>query len=517
MSEKSHFQGRDIVSIEHLTTDEVLYIIAKAREFKQERQDGKPIRNLLQDRVMAYAFFEPSNRTRISFLRAARKQGMDRIGFGSAESTTLKRSESVQDTLKMLEGYEADVLVIRHSLDGAAQYAADKLKIPVINAGDGRHEHPTQTLLDLMAIQETQGKLEGLKIALVGDLKYERTVHSLIKALRNFQGNTFYLVNPDQLAMPEEYTLEDDGAGRKKVKSDIFERVSLEDAISRHQCDIIYMIGMQLEGIEESEKKEVLGKMQLKPGIFKGLQRSKKNTRVLHPLPISSSQPEIAKTFARECPEHAYFYEQAANGLLLREVLLCALLGTIGDDFKGKGYNPPTYNDSNTLIPIERKSEEKSKNKDHIIRPVYSGTVIDHIPEGMAIKLYHALGLGNKFSRTVMAQGLNSRSMNSKEIMMLSGHELSETELNTIAMIAPGVTINIVRNSEVAKKYKTQLPDKITGLLTCSNNRCISNDPREDAPSIFYTQKREPVAELSCHYCDTAHSFKKGNLITQPR
>ena len=506
----SHFKGRDIVSIEHFTRDELEYLVHKAIEWKKAPEDDK-----LKRKKLAYAFFEASTRTRISFLDAAATLGMRRMGFGSAESTSLTKHESVGHTLKVLEGYRATVLVVRHKKDGTAQYAADKLSIPVINGGDGEHEHPTQTLVDLMSIQETQGKLSNLKVALVGDLKYGRTVHSLIKAMRQFDGNKFYLVHPDQLALPREYTHYENALGEHQ-KEDIEGRLSLDDAVKK--CDIVYMTRMQLERMPEHERKQVLGSIQLKASMFNGLDRIRPTMRVLHPLPIDADNPEIEIGFDRLCPQFAYFFVQAANGLPMRELLLSMVDGAMGEDFKGKGYIARQLSDASTLVRLPVGNETKER-KDYQLRPVYNGTVIDHIPDQVGFKLVRALGLDdeNKYSRgrVGLAQGLSSKRIASKEIIHLNGHELSPQECNIIAMIAPGVTINIIRSGHVTDKYRTQLPDKIThGQLQCSNTNCISLDRREDAPNIFYVIHKEPAAELQCHYCDTVHSYKRGNLKT---
>jgi aspartate carbamoyltransferase regulatory subunit len=357
-----------------------------------------------------------------------------------------------------------------------------------------------------MSIQETQGKLSNLTIALVGDLKYGRTVHSLIKAMRQFPGNKFKLVSPKELALPEEYI-----TGHSDV-----EKFDLDHAI--RTCDILYMTRIQLERIEDPrEKQEVLGKIQLRPDMFK---KVKENLKVLHPLPIDAVHPEIVKTFDRECPNIAYYFQQAANGLPMREVLLAAVTGVIGEDFNGKGYVPPVFGEIDSLIPLklsDKKRQYEPSKEEYVVKPVYNGTVIDHIPDQLGWQLVHALGMDDteRFSRgrVVYAQGLHSKLLNSKEITMLHGYELNDAERHIVAMVAPGVTINIIKNGTVTAKYKTQLPDKIDGILQCANQKCISNDQKEDAPSRFYVKKREP-AELSCHYCDTIHGMQKGNLKT---
>jgi len=496
----SHFKNRDIVSIDHFTTDELLYLLKKTTEFKKTRP-----KDLLKRKTVANLFFEPSTRTRTSFMQAAENLGMQRLGFGSSEVTSVKKNESIHNTLEMYKGYETDVIVIRHNLDGTARYAADLMDIPIINAGDGKHEHPTQTLLDLFTIQEIHGRLENLKIGLAGDLKYGRTIHSLIKALRRFDGNKFFLTHPESLRLPEEYE-----------GNDLARITRIEESLK--MCDIVYMTRVQLERIEdERERKEAVGTLQLRPEMFKGLEGKNPKMKVLHPLPINSEYPEIEKSVYRDerSRQFAHFFQQAANGLPVREVLLCAVLGKIGKDFTGESYKQRELSEKNSLEAITLRTDKQTKHDpEHHLKPVYNGTVIDHLPDGMAVKLYLALHLDDKFSRhrARIAEGLGSERMTTKDLLMIKDHRLNETELNTVAMLFPGVTINMVNQGQIVEKYKTQLPDKIKGLLECQNSKCISRNEREDAQSIFYTVKREPAAELKCHYCDTLHGYKMGNL-----
>jgi len=534
----THFKGRDIVSIDQFTTAEIAYLIKKAEEFKK---NPKEMQGALKGKALAFAFFESSTRTRTSFLKAAQNLGMDRNGFGSAESSSLSKGESLGDTLRVLADYGHDVLVLRHRQEGAAQYIADKLPIPVINAGDGRHEHPTQALLDLFAIQETQGRLDKLKVAFVGDLKYGRTVHSLLKALRRFPDNEFHLVHPAGLGLSEDYTHIDDGH-RKKMAPDIHPHIALEQALK--ECDIIYMTRTQRERMSDEEKERSPPPIILKPDMMAG---AKKNLKVLHPMPIDANHGEIDKTFARLQPGFAYFFQQAANGIPVREALLAAVLGKIGTEFEGESYKRPQYANTDALVEVKRESIKQEQNaldsvtefqlsqltadqlRDVIkraqkekgeqrIMPVHSGTVVDHIPDLMAVRIYNALHLGDETKytrgRTRIAEGAHSESMKSKDILMVDGRALTADECRIIAMLAPGVTINIVEQGQVVRKYKTQLPGKIEGVLQCSNDSCISRDSKEDAQSIFYLTRRSPQAELSCHYCDKPHGYKRGNLVT---
>ena len=191
-------ENRSLVSIANLSKDKIMYLIYMAQEFEKH-----PNRKILDDRVVATLFFEPSTRTRLSFETAANRLGARVIGFTDPKVTSSTKGETLKDTIMMVSNY-ADVIVMRHYLEGAARYASEVSPVPVINAGDGANQHPTQTMLDLYSIYKTQGTLENLNIYLVGDLKYGRTVHSLIMALRHFNP-TLHFIAPEELSLPNEY------------------------------------------------------------------------------------------------------------------------------------------------------------------------------------------------------------------------------------------------------------------------------------------------------------------------
>ena len=227
-------EKHDFVTIADLTREKILYMIEMAQEFERH-----PNRELLKGKVVATLFFEPSTRTRLSFETAANRLGARVIGFADPKITSGTKGETLKDTISMVANY-ADVIVMRHYIEGAAQYASEVTEIPIVNAGDGAHQHPSQCMLDLYSIYKTQGTLENLNIYLVGDLKYGRTVHSLIMAMRHFNP-TFHFVAPKELAMPQEYKLYCKEHGIQYQEHTAFNEKVIADA------DILYMTRVQRE------------------------------------------------------------------------------------------------------------------------------------------------------------------------------------------------------------------------------------------------------------------------------
>lgn len=307
-----------LVSIADLSRDKILYLMEMAQEFEQH-----PNRKLLDGRIVATLFFEPSTRTRLSFETAAHRLGASVIGFTDPKVTSSTKGETLKDTIMMVANY-SDVIVMRHFLEGAALYASELTQTPVVNAGDGAHQHPSQTLLDLYTILQTQGKLENLNIHLVGDLKYGRTVHSLIMAMRHFNP-TFHFIAPKELAMPEEYKQYCNKHGIKFVEHDDFN----EDTIA--EADIIYMTRVQRERFSDLMEYERVKDVYILRGDMLG--KAKKNMRILHPLPrVNEITQDVDDT------PYAYYFQQALNGLYAREAILCNALGITLEDIK----NDPT-------------------------------------------------------------------------------------------------------------------------------------------------------------------------------
>lgn len=298
---------KSLVSISDLSREEILGLLDTARKFEE-----RPNRRLLEGKVVATLFFEPSTRTRLSFETAVNRLGGRVIGFSDASNTSTSKGETLKDTIKMVSNY-ADLIVMRHFLEGAALYATEVTDIPIINAGDGAHQHPSQTMLDLYSIHKTQGTLENLTITLVGDLKYGRTVHSLIMAMRYFNP-TFRFVACKELDMPEEYKAFCRENGIRYTDHTDFSA----DVINT--SDIIYMTRVQRERFADiMEYERVKDLYNLNNAM---LSDARDNLRILHPLPRVN---EIAQD-VDDNPK-AYYFEQARNGLYARQALICRSLG----------------------------------------------------------------------------------------------------------------------------------------------------------------------------------------------
>lgn len=304
----------DFVTIANLSKEKIMYLLQMAQEFEKH-----PNRELLKGKVVATLFFEPSTRTRLSFETAANRLGARVIGFSDAKASSVTKGETLKDTILMVSNY-ADVIVMRHYVEGAAQYASEVAPVPIVNAGDGAHMHPSQCLLDLYSIYKTQGTLENLNIYLVGDLKYGRTVHSLITAMRHFNP-TFHFIAPEELAMPNEYKLYCSNNGIKYQEHTEFN----EDVISN--ADILYMTRVQKERFSDlMEYERVKNVYILKKSMLK---TAKPNMKILHPLPRVN---EIAYDVDED--PHAYYIQQAGNGLFAREAIFCDVLGITLEDVK---------------------------------------------------------------------------------------------------------------------------------------------------------------------------------------
>ena len=295
-----------LISIHDFTKEEILHVLDIAREFEKNKSQ-----TLLRDKVIACIFFEPSTRTRLSFETASNRLGARVIGFSDAGNTSISKGETLKDTIKMVSNY-VDLIVMRHPLEGSARYASEVASVPVINAGDGANQHPSQTLLDLYTIRQTQGRLENININMVGDLKYGRTVHSLLQALSHF-APTFTFTAPDELKMPQEYK---DFLSRKQIP--FTETSELEGNISGN--DILYMTRVQQERFTDPmEYEKVKNVYSLTASMLKN---AKPTMKILHPLPrINEISQDVDDT------PYAYYFKQAENGVYVRMAIIAYLLG----------------------------------------------------------------------------------------------------------------------------------------------------------------------------------------------
>jgi aspartate carbamoyltransferase catalytic subunit len=299
--------SNSLVSISDISKEEIIKLLKQARYFEHN-----PNQRILEGRVVATLFFEPSTRTRLSFETAVNRLGGRVIGFSDANTTSSSKGETLKDTIKMVSNY-VDLIVMRHYLEGAARYATEVTDVPIINAGDGANQHPSQTMLDLYSIYKTQGRLDDLTITLVGDLKYGRTVHSLLMAMQYFNP-TFNFVACKELQMPREYIKFCDEHGIKYNEYTDFSPEVINSS------DIIYMTRVQRERFTDiMEYEKVKNLYNLKVAM---LEDSRDNLRVLHPLPrVTEIDQDVD-----DSPK-AYYFQQAQNGLYARQAIICRALG----------------------------------------------------------------------------------------------------------------------------------------------------------------------------------------------
>ena len=309
-TETAAWTGRDLISIRDLARGDIETVLTEA-----ERIHTNP--DLLRSSIIATLFFEPSTRTQLSFSTAALRLGARLIGFSSGEATSKSKGETLADTIRMAEGY-ADLIVIRHPLEGSARLAADTAEVPVINAGDGANQHPTQTLLDLFTIRNSLSAIDGLKIGLVGDLRYGRTVHSLAEALTCFDDVSLRLMSPPTLRLPDAVRRELDG----ELAFEEIDDLDLED------LDVVYVTRIQKErfpDVEEYDK--VQGTYVMTPEIVETM---REDAIILHPLPrVDEIEPAV------DALPQARYFEQARGGVPVRMALLKLLL--VGRDGGGVG------------------------------------------------------------------------------------------------------------------------------------------------------------------------------------
>ncbi|PLX18029.1 MAG: aspartate carbamoyltransferase [Marinilabiliales bacterium] len=299
-------ENKHLISITDYTKEEIFKILDLAEDFEKN-----PNQNLLNNKVVATLFFEPSTRTRLSFESAISRLGGKYIGFTDASSSSVSKGESVKDTIMTVANY-SDMIVMRHPIEGSARWASEVSRVPIVNAGDGANQHPTQTMLDLYSIRKTQGTLDNLNVCFVGDLKYGRTVHSLLQAMAMF--NTSYnFVSPKELRIPDEYKLFLD---RKVLKYE--EHRELDEIIA--DADIIYMTRIQRERFSDPmEYEKTKNAYVLKNEMLKD---TKENMKVLHPL------PRVNEIHTNVDENHkAYYFTQALNGVYTRQAIITYILG----------------------------------------------------------------------------------------------------------------------------------------------------------------------------------------------
>lgn len=299
-------KNKSLISIDDYSKEELIRVLDLAVEFEKN-----PSQQLLQEKVVATLFFEPSTRTRLSFESAVSRLGGRIIGFSDTASSSSTKGESLNDTIKTVSNY-SDLIVMRHPIEGSARYASEVATVPVVNAGDGANQHPTQTLLDLYSIRKTQGTLDNLNLVIVGDLKYGRTVHSLLMAMAHFNA-TYYFISPKELRVPHEYKLILDQKGIK-----YYEYTDFKDIAS--EADIMYVTRVQKERFSDPIEYEKTKNAYILRNSM--LQDTRDNLKILHPLPrVSEISTDV------DSNEKAYYFQQALNGVYTRQAIISLILG----------------------------------------------------------------------------------------------------------------------------------------------------------------------------------------------
>lgn len=471
------FRDRDIVSITDFSREDILHLCAAGARMHELEKTGRrnALRDALKHRTLSYMFYEPSTRTRTSFNTGMRELGGRYDGFSGTEGTSTMKSETVRDTVTMMCANHNDVIVMRHPLDGSLQWAADVANIPVINGGDGKNEHPTQALLDILTIYAlTRGKLDGIRVGFGGDLSHGRTVRSLSLALLHFDRVTIRWAAEDFLGLPEDLARL---LAAKGVK--VEREKSVRDVM--RQVDFYYMTRPQLERMPGVTQKDILAMMnqyRIDLSKIEGFQ-----ARLLHPLPVNSEISEI--DYRVYFTSAQAFFAQAEFGVFLRKALLHEMLGHEGYR-RYDGQLPAELGAGNNRLSREIRGVKQSG---MFIDKITDGTVIDHLAVGTLRAVDDALGLENRGYSCTTA----TIAEKATPFIKTNLRGLSERDLKRVALISPEPTINYVKNGRIEEKFV---------YLLCANSNCITRTINEDVPPRFYNDN----GVIRCRYCRRAYA-----------
>jgi aspartate carbamoyltransferase catalytic subunit len=497
------FLNRDLTDIHKFSADELLYIMNKAAIMK-EAITAKDIEvyRLAQKRdlIAALLFYENSTRTRTSFEIAAMRLGLRTTGFAGVEGTSVKKGESLRHTLDMYEAFMCDTLIMRHPLDGSARFAASHLGIPVFNAGDGKHEHPTQTILDLFTIREHMGRLKNLDLGIAGDLKYGRTVHSLVVALLKFPDIRVHLFSPEDLSLPDSML-----NLLKEKNATVFAYESLEEMAAK--VDILYQTRIQKERMPDPlEFERAKAKCEF---TMKMMAQTRENFGLMHPLPIDKHAPSIAQTV--DGHPKAIYKAQAGNGVPTRLTELALALGLLGEDFEGEAYTTEKE-DYNYVEELE--VVVKPRRTEFSIRPIRdNGVVVDHVKayqEEMLVRILRVRERKDIYRAGTVKSIRRPGAV--KGILMIENREFTDDELRAIAAVSPGSTVNIIKGGQVFRKVQLKLPARISGIaqISCPNKGCITHPSHQE--SVAPKMLRRGENSVSCAYCD--HLMDSAEMFT---
>jgi aspartate carbamoyltransferase catalytic subunit len=478
-----NFKNRDIISITDFSKEEILFLCKQAKKMhdleKNNQRDG--LSNELKNKALAYMFYEPSTRTKTSFITAMRQLGGYCDGFSGIEGTSVMKKETIRDTAMMMDANHFDVIVMRHPLGGSLQWAADVASIPVINGGDGENEHPTQSLLDIFTLYLlNKENLDGISMGFGGDLSHGRTIRSLSLALSCFKNITIRWAAEDFLGMPRDLV-----ELLQSRKVNVIREKSVEGVISNVQ--FYYMTRPQLErmgGITQKDVMEMMKKYRISLDKIK-----ESNVKLMHPLPVNSEIAEI--DYGVYFDESQAFFQQAENGIFLRKALIYEMLkGGKSVQFRGK-LNPLLEHGNNRL---KRTIKEHVKEGRRFIDNITNGTVVDHLLPGTEQKIVSELDLMSRGSSAIPAHLPKS----GKSFLKTDLPELTERELKKITLVSPEATINYIKDGKVVDKFV---------YLLCKNSNCVTRVVNEDIPPKFYSDN----GTIRCRYC------RKAYLITSEK
>ncbi len=473
------FRDRDIISITDFSREEILHLCSVGKMMHSLEKNGKrgSLKTALQTRTLSSMFYEPSTRTRTSFYTAMRELGGHCDGFSGPEGTSVMKKESVRDTVMMMCANHFDLIVMRHPLDGSLQWAADVSNIPVVNGGDGKNEHPTQALLDILTLYMLNSeKLDGLSVGFGGDLSHGRTVRSLSLALSHFDNITLRWAAEDFLGMPEDLTALLTTRGVNVVREQ-----SVREVLAGVQ--FYYMTRPQLErmtSVTQRQISQMMHKYRIDRDKVDGFQ-----TKLLHPLPVNSEIAEIDYRVYFTAAQA--FYKQAEFGVFLRKALIYEMLRHEGY-LAYSGALPSELEAGNNRLTRKKRG---TKAGGMFIDKIQNGTVLDHLREGTRRTIDEVLDLENRGYSSIAAVLSEKRNPFLKTNMP----ELSERDLKSVALTSPEPTVNYIKSGRVTDKFV---------YLLCRNTNCITRNICEDVPPRFYNDQ----GEIRCRYCRKSHGVE---------
>ena len=447
---------RHLMSPLDLSVDELNTLLDLASDI--EKHPDK-YAHVCDDKRLATLFYEPSTRTRLSFEAAMMNLGGKVLGFSSADSSSASKGESVADTIRVVSCY-ADICAMRHPKEGAPLVASMASSIPVINAGDGGHQHPTQTLTDLLTIRSLKGRLDNLTIGLCGDLKFGRTVHSLIEALVRYTNVKFILISPEELRIPS-YIRED---VLKKNNIEFQEVERLEDALP--DLDILYMTRVQKERFFNEEDY-----VRMKDFYILDKQKmelAKKDMYILHPLPrVNEISTEV------DADPRAAYFKQAQYGVYT--------------------YGPDSHITGGKITMLN-------------VGALREGYVLDHIKAGKAMTIYHDLKLDKLDCTVAIIKNARSNKMGKKDIIKVEC-PVENLDLDILGFIDHNITVNVIKDEKIVAKKELKLPNQVVNVIKCKNPRCITSI-EQGLDQIFVLADKEKEV-YRCKYCEEKYTGKR--------